>query len=190
MDKNIVRKAREYAVSEINKFGSPSKDLFELSENKAIEIAKDFDVNIDIVKIGVYLMDVKLGQAIKENRITEHIKMSVDATKEFLNEFEITDDEKGKILNCVEAHHSQIPFICKEAEICCNADCYRFIHPRGVFTYLNILGRRFDNIDACLEQVEKKMEEKHNALSLDVCKKELEKYYQEFKKFINASRLK
>lgn len=134
-------------------------------------------------------MDVKLGQALKENRITEHVQMSVDATKEFLNKFKVSDDEKNKILNCVEAHHAQVPFICKEAEMCCNADCYRFIHPRGVFVYLNILGRRFDNVDACLEQIEKKMEEKYSALSLDICKKELEEYYQIFKKFIKNSHL-
>ncbi len=190
MDKNIVQKAREYAISETEKFGTPIMDHFKLSENKALELAEKFDVDIDIVKIGVYLMDVKLGEAIKEGKAPEHIQMSVDATKEFLKDFEISNEEKDKILNCVGAHHAQIPFTCKEAEICCNADCYRFIHPRGVFAYLNLLGRRFDNIDNCLNQLEKKMEEKYSILSLDVCKEELEEYYQEFKRLIKGSYLK
>ncbi len=187
MDQNIVQKAREFAISETEKFGTPIMDHFELSEKKALELAEKFDVDTNIVKVGVYLMDVKLGEAIKNGKAPEHIQMSVDATREFLSEFEISDKEKDKILNCVGAHHAQIPFTCKEAEICCNADCYRFIHPRGVFAYLNLLGRRFDNIDDCLVQLEKKMEEKYNVLSLDICKEELEKYYQTFKKFIKNS---
>ncbi|MCD4704894.1 hypothetical protein K8R66_02340 [bacterium] len=190
MDRNIVQKAKEYAISETEKFGTSIMDHFELSENKALELAEKFDVNIDIVKIGVYLMDVKLGEAKKSDKLTEHVQMSVGATKEFLSKFNISDEEKDKILNCVGAHHAQIPFICKEVEICCNADCYRFIHPRGIFAYLNLLGRRFDNVDDCLKQVEKKMEEKYNALSLDICKEELEEYYQKFKRLIEDSKLR
>ncbi len=52
MDKNIIQKAREYAVLEIEKFKAPAMDHFKLSENKAIEIANNFNIDVDIVKIG------------------------------------------------------------------------------------------------------------------------------------------
>ncbi len=85
----------------------------------------------------------------------------IDATKIFLEKYPLTKEEQKKIINCVEAHHKGVKFNCVEAEICANADCYRFLHP--------------------------KMNEKHKILSLDICKKELEPYYQEFKKLFEKA---
>lgn len=159
-----------------------------MSEKKALELAKALEADENIVHIGVCLMDLKLGQAIKEGKVKEHVKMSVDASKEFLEKFDLSEEEKKKIMNCVEAHHGTIPFICKEAEICANADCYRFIHPKGVFEFMSVLSKRLDDKDERLNQLEAKLEEKHNTLSLGMCKKELEEYYQMFKKLIADAR--
>ena len=76
-------------------------------------------------------MDIKLGEAKKEGCLKEHSKISADATKNFLQQFDINDELKNKIVNCVEAHHATIPFTSKESELCANADCYRFIHPKA-----------------------------------------------------------
>ena len=38
--KNIIEEAREYAISEIDKYGPPPLVLFEIAEKKAIELAK------------------------------------------------------------------------------------------------------------------------------------------------------
>jgi hypothetical protein len=76
-------------------------------------------------------MDLKLGQAFKEGRSQDHVQMSVDAVRVFLDRFDDLDtSKKEKIINCVEAHHKDVPFTCIEAEICANADCYRFLHPK------------------------------------------------------------
>ena len=130
-------------------------------------------------------MDLKLGQSFKDDKVSQHVQMSVEATREFLNRFDIDEISKQKILNCVEAHHGNTPFKCIEAEICANADCYRFIHPKGFFVFLTILGKRSPNFSDCLTNAEKKMDEKHSILSLDICKQELEEYYRVLKKFID-----
>lgn len=181
---DIIQESKKYALAEIEKFGSPSLVHFEISEKKAIELTEKLGADKKIVQTGVYLMDLKLGQAISENRVAEHVKMSVDAATEFLQKFELDENSKAKILNCVEAHHGKVPFECLEAEICANADCYRFIHPKGFFLYLTILGKRSPIFLECLKSAEDKMDEKYAILSLDICKKELEEYYVTLKKYI------
>ncbi len=188
INEEIIKKAREYAVSEIYKYGTPAIGHLDFSEKKGLELAEKLKADKKIVQLGTILMDLKLGQAKKENRLSEHTKMSAEDSKKFLTQFGINIKLINKIVNCIEAHHGNIPFDSIEAEICANADCYRFIHPRGFFVYLTLLGKRHKNVDECLEQAEKKMDEKHNILSLDICKKELEGYYKTLKGYIKDAR--
>ncbi|MBU2545362.1 hypothetical protein KKC65_02845 [Patescibacteria group bacterium] len=185
---NIIQEAKKYAISEKEKFGTPSLVHFEIVEKKATELAEKLNADKKIALVGVYLMDLKLGQALKEDRLSEHVAMSVEASKEFLNGFDIDDTEKDKIINCVEAHHKDIPFKYIEAEICANADCYKFIHPKGFFSYLTVLGKRYPNFEDSLNQAEKKLEEKYKILSLDVCKNELEYFYEAIRDLIKKAR--
>ncbi len=185
---DIIQEARKYAISEIEKFGTPILPHFKISENRAIELAEKLNANKKIIQVGICLMDLKLGQALKENKLSEHVTMSVESSKEFLDKFDIDDSEKDKIINCIEAHHKTVPFRYIEAEICANADCYRFIHPRGFFAYLALLGKRYSSFEDCLNQAEKKLDEKYEILSLDICKDELEGFYKTFKKLIKEAR--
>jgi len=114
--------------------------------------------------------------------------MSLEAGKTFLNQFDLSEDIKNKILNCIEAHHRGVSFESFEAEICANADCYKFLHPKGVLRYLTILGKKDLDFEDSLNKLEFKMDEKWNILSLDICKKELEPYYKQFKELIKKAR--
>ena len=185
---DIIQEAKKYAISEKERFGTPSLTHFEIIEKKAIELAEKLNADKKIAQIGVYLMDLKLGQALKEDKLSEHVAMSVEAAKEFLEKFDINAEDKNKIINCVEAHHRGVPFKCIEAEICANADCYKFIHPKGFFSYLTLLGKRYSNFEDSLNQAEKKLDEKYQILSLDICKSELEDFYKTFKKLIKSAR--
>lgn len=182
----IIKDARNLALSK----KSPPKILFKISEKKALELCEIFkEADKRIVHIGVCLMDIMLEEALRQGDISRHVEMSVKKTKEFLNEYDLNDEEKSKIVNCVEAHHKGVDFECIEAEICANADCYKFIHPRGVLYYFSLLsGERGGDFVECLDQVEYKLDEKKNILTLDYCKKELEGYYKNFKKYIKDSR--
>lgn len=188
MDMNIIEDSKKLALLEIEKFNMPFPIHFDIAECKAVELIKSESVDQTIVMVGLYLMDLKLGQAFKDGRLKDHVKMSSDAAKEFLKKYDLGGDRVNKIINCIEAHHKEVPFICKEAEVCANADCYRFIHPKGFFAYLNLLGVRNNDFYESLNLAEAKLDEKYKILSLDICKKELEEPYQQLKKLINQAR--
>lgn len=181
---SLIDDSRSYALSEIEEFGTPHPIHFEISEKKAIELAGILNADQIIVQTGIHLMDLKLGQAMKDGDVPSHVRMSVDSARNWLANYDLDEASKNKIINCIEAHHGDIPFSCIEAEICANADCYRFIHPKGIFVYLTMLGERGLSFSECLSVAEKKMEEKYNILSLDNCKKELEDYYHTLKSYI------
>lgn len=178
--KQLVTKAYDYAKEEIEKYGMPTKEHFELSYQKAIWLGNKFNVDIDISKIGVCLMDLKLGQAFKEGTLPNHIKMSADASRMLIDKATISKEDKEKIINCIEAHHGTVEYKWMEAEICANADCYRFIHPKGVFAAVVSFGKRFDNLQDVLKNTKLKMDEKKSIVSLDIVKEELEPYYKQF----------
>jgi hypothetical protein len=185
---DIVKEAKKFAQEEIEKYGMPGPIHFEISEKKAEELAEKLGANRIITLVGVYLMDVKLGEAFQRGRLAEHVQMSVETTREFLEKFDLDKKTKEKIINCVGAHHGQIPFICKEAEIAANADCYRFLSPRGFFALLAGLGQMGLKFEEILNWAEAKLDEKYNILSLDICKQELELYYHQLKKLIKSAR--
>jgi len=190
MMEEIIKKAREYALDEIDKFGTPKIEHFELSFEKGLLLAEKFEGNKDIVALGTILMDLKLGECIKENKIAEHVQRSSEAAQEFLKQFDIEEEVVKKIISCVESHHGVDEYYCLEAEICANADCYRFLSPFGIFNYLILLAGRKMDYDEYLNQLEYKMNEKYKTLSLDVCKEELTGYYLNFKDLIKEARTK
>lgn len=158
----------------------PAPMQLDISLKKVEELANTYNADVNLCLIGVCLMDVKLSEAQKLGKQKEHVKMSADFAREFLKDYDITTEEYDKLINCVEAHHGKVPFTCIEAEICANADCYRFIHPTGVYTFMSVLSKRYDNLKEQVENLKYKLEEKHNILSLDKAKEELEYYYEEF----------
>lgn len=87
------------------------------------------------------------------------------------------EEEYEKISNCIEAHHGAVPYKSTEAEIVANADCYIFIHPRGVFAYKSLLEKRGMAFSEQFRQLYFKLQEKYKLLSLEEVKKELDKYY-------------
>jgi len=186
--KKIIDQAKELAINEIKKFGVPKMEHFVLANEKGQQLATTLDVDRDIVLLGTILMDLKIGQCLKESRLQDHMKESSAAAQEFLEKFNLGGDVLKKIISCIESHHGAKPYFCKEAEICANADCYRFLSPEGFFHGLLIFGRRFSNLDDSLASLEEKLEEKHKILSLDICKQELVDYYINFKNLIQKAK--
>jgi len=184
----VVLAADAVARKEIEQYGLPSLFHYELSMEKAEMLAKKANANVELVKIGLALMDVKIGQAFAEKRLAEHVAMSSDFAKTFLAPYNLSEQEVTVIINCIEAHHGKIPFSYIEAEVCANADCYRFMHPKGVLYYLTTLAKRGGDFSAQINQMEAKYDEKAALLSLSAAKKELEPYKKAIKELINATR--
>lgn len=115
--------------------------------------------------------------------------MSSRVTKEMLKDFAFLDEKtKENIIKCVEEHHGVENFFSIESEIVANADCYKFIHPKGLLYYSSMLGRKFHDFNKELEQLNFKLNEKHNTISLPLVKEELEPYYNFFQKSINEAK--
>lgn len=183
----LVEKAKEFAYSEIEKFGLPTRLHFDISLAKGIEISKALNADERLVTIGVCLMDIKLGEAFAQKKLAEHVKMGVEASNTFLLDFELDEDEKNKIINCIVAHHGTVPFNSLESEIVANADCYRFIHPKGVIHYIGTLTKRNLELEEISKQAEAKLDEKMAILSLEYCKNELASFYHSFKEIFKSS---
>lgn len=184
----IIDQVKELAVSEINKYGVPKMEHFILANEKGQELAIKLGANKDIVLLGTMLMDLKIGQCMKENRLAEHIKDSAAEAQEFLKQCNLNDEVFKKIVYCIEQHHGVKDYYCLEAEICANADCYRFLSPEGFFHGLMIFGNRLPNFNLVLDNLEKKIDEKYNIISLEICRQELEGNYHNFKKLIKEAK--
>lgn len=176
------------ARREIERFGVPDMLLLDISLEKGRWLSRMHDVSANLVDICVAMMDLKLGEAFKDKRISDHIAMSANSADTFLSERNVPNNIKDIVKNAIEAHHGDIPFKFLEAEICANADCYRFIHPKGVFLYLTVLGRRIDSFIGCIDQAEAKMDEKMAIVSLPLVRDELGPIYDNFKRYFAEAR--
>lgn len=185
--KEIIQKAKKLALEEIEKTGYPSVFNFDTSNEKGQEIAIKMGADKEIVILGTILMDLKLGECLIEGKLQQHSQRSAEATRKFLEENNIDEKVIKIVENCVAAHHKKIPYESLEAEICANADCYRFLSPQNIFhSFLSYL--KESDLKSALNHIEEKMDEKWNILSLDMCKNELEKYYLDFKKLIEEAK--
>lgn len=148
---------------------------------KGNELADYYNADREIIQIGLYLMDATGPRLAKKKYERKACWDRCKKTKEILTKYDIDQATKEKIINCVAAHHKDEEFLSIEVEICANIDCYNFIHPRGVFAYCLILKNRFGNdLDKILAQIDYKLEEKYNIISLDRVKEELEPFYKQF----------
>ena len=185
----LVIKADNFIREEIKKYNPDMQFLYELSLNAGIKLAKEYDADENIVRIALAMMDSKLPEASHLGKPKQHIAMSSDATKEILKDIDFLDENaKENIIKCVEEHHGVEKFFSIESEVVANADCYKFVHPKGVLYYSSMLGRRFHDFNKELEQLDFKLNEKHNTISLPLVKEELEPYYDFFQKSINEAK--
>lgn len=183
--KEIIEKAEELSRQET---ADAVRPLFEFATEKGQALAEGLNADKDIVMLGTLFMDIKRKQAVAENREADHIKMGVEVARKFFENFDISEENKQKVYNCIEAHHGDVPFSCIESEISTNADCYKFLHPKGMLHFFSILGSRGQDFSLILDRAEEKLEEKWDILSLDICKEELEPHYKSFKELITKAR--
>jgi len=188
MMEDIIEKAKAWALEEIEKHDHPSLMNFDTANEKGQELAEKINADKDTVLLGTILMDIKLGECFKSENRRDHTKEGAIAAKEFLEDNNVEKEIIKKVVNCVEAHHGEVPFTCKEAEICANADCYRFLLPHNLVSHMARNRGRGKSFEEVVKFANKKLEEKHNLLSLDICKEELEPYYKMFKELIEKAK--
>lgn len=186
VSKEVVNAAKEFFLY-TNPRGFSIKH--KLAEKKLIELCKELKVDTNLALVGFILMDIHALKAFKENRSAEHVKMAVETSKPFLDKINLNDDEKKKILNCIEAHHGEINTICKEAEICKNADCFKFLYPAGIFETIALLGKLQKPLEDSIKYLKFKVDNKYSLVTLDICKQEAEENYKIIKAFLDKVNL-
>ncbi len=181
----LITKVQGLAYQEIENYGTPSKFQVDFTNEKGQWLAERLNANKNIVLLGTLLMDCKLGQAFKEGRLKDHIEMSRQKAEEILSaDNQVTEEEKKNILSCVVQHHGADKFLSLEAEICCNADCYKFASIKGVVGSIkNLRDMPLDNLVTLFLE---KADEKWKALSLDLCKEEVKPQYEAIKAFLRS----
>lgn len=169
---DFLKTVRNFALDQSKEFGNTPIDLhIELSCEVGKNLAEKLGADAEIVQAGTLLMDCALGQAIKEGKQKDHAQMSVDAANKFLSKSNLSENQKENIRYCILQHHGVEKFFSLESEICCNTDCYRFTSVKGFTLATRYLkDMPFEDLIVLLKT---KFSEKSNAMSLDVCKKEL-----------------
>ncbi len=180
--KNFLTQAEKLAYNEFERTGMPLKQHIDLACETGKRLAKELGANVDIVEAGTLLMDCLIGQAIQERKLEKHIEMSLAKVNELLKKSKLSDKQKENIRHCITEHHGSDKFYSLESEICCNADCYRFISIKG-FSYAMRYLREM-SFDDLVNLLEKKVNEKWGLVSLDVCKHELSGQHEILEKML------
>ena len=183
----ITNDLDQVIITEIAKYGMPTLEDYNDIADIAVKIAKQLNADASIVKLGSKLMHAKLGEAIVQKKVHEHTNMALGFALDFFKNYPINDVIKNKVLACIREHQDK-QFSCKEAEICANSHCYSYLLPRKILKMFYNLKNEGYNFDEILLLAEEKVEEKWNALTLDICKKELENNYKKIKEFLELAK--
>jgi hypothetical protein len=115
---------------------------------------------------------------VKEDKLDNHIAMSAQKTDELMKNSSVSPEDKENIMHCVLEHHGVEKFYSLKSEICCNADCYRFVSVKGFMYALRYLRDKDFPFAGIVDILSKKVDEKWNAITLGVVKKELTHQYE------------
>ena len=146
-------------------------------------LAAKSKANSQVVQAGTYLMDCMIGEALRQNRLKNHIEMSANKSSELILNSNISKKDAENIKRCVLEHHGVKKFYSIESEICCNADCYKFVSIKGFSYAMRFL--RDMPFKELIELLKNKVEEKWQTLTLDVCKREIEPQYKIIKNYLS-----
>jgi hypothetical protein len=181
--KKFTKTIEHFVYKEAEKYSAPSKQQIKLSVGVGRELARRLKADSEVVYLGTLLMDCQLGEAFMKGQLSKHVEMSAEKAEELLSEEKnITKLERENIINCVLQHHGSKNFYSIESEVVCNADCYKFVSIDGF-----LIGLRYTRempLGQLIKLLSVKADEKWNALSLDVCRKNLAPQYKLIKKMI------
>lgn len=184
---SFLEDCKKVAEEESERTGIPSKGHIEVANEAGQRLAGLLGADGRIVLAGTLLMDAWLGEAKAKGIQPAHAEYCAKRAGELLARHpEVSDSERENILSCIREHHGREKFHSKEAEACCNADCYRFLSTRGVLA--GIKGFREMPAPEMAKLFLAKADEKWNALSVPECKTELESQYRAIKGFFSELR--
>ena len=183
----LLSTSEQLLQQEIKKTNLPPIENHKICLVYGKKLAQAYKIDLDFIAACLNFMDVKIGQTVQENRRQDHIQMSLDATLKAIRPINLDSKTITKIRGCILSHHGADPYPSIEAEICANADCFKFLHPRGLLVFIADLGRRGMKFNELLNFAKEKIEEKMATISLPEVKPEAKEYYRNLIKLINAA---
>ena len=187
INKKLLEISEELLKKEIEKTDIPPIENHKICLSYGKKLAQIYKVNEDFILACLNFMDVKMGEAFLSNRIKEHVQMSLKATLLALKPLNLDKKLIKKISNCILNHHGAKKYPSIEAEICANADCFKFLHPRGFIAFISSLGKREMSFEDLLKYGKQKLEEKIAIISLPEVKQEAKEYYQLLSKLLGKA---
>lgn len=104
---DIINKVKEEVLKDILKFKEESDDNYDYWEEhikfvyeESIKLAKLYNADINIVKLGALLHDIALIK-----KVGDHIN-GAKIGKEILDKYNIDEDIKNKVIGCIYNHRS------------------------------------------------------------------------------------
>ena len=187
INQKLLKISEKLLNQEIKKTGLPPIENHKVCLLYGERLSKAYKVNKDFISACLNFMDVKIGEAYLKKKLPKHMEMSLEATLKAIKSLKLNPKMINKISDCVLSHHGVKKYPSIEAEICANADCFKFLHPRGVFAFLVSLGKRGIALNEALNYAEQKMNEKIAIISLPEVKKEAKDYYQALMKLVRRA---
>jgi len=179
MSKDIVKLSEMLMRKQTKKNKAPVWLLTELAIEKGKELSKKYNVDERLVLTSLYLAHTVFSPIWKGEIQKNHPKLSSMFVKEYLDKWDVSEEEQKIILNSIEAHHNKVPTESKIAEVVKNAECFKFVTVEGSMIWLNELKLRRVPFEEAVDKVIEKMEQKRKLLTLDDCIKEAEKNCKE-----------
>lgn len=152
---------------------SPGPILNELGETKLRELAARYpDHNHFALWVGAYLADLFITEAISTGDITRHVPMALDYTEQVIANEHISKADADIIREIIRTHHGGEQKHL-ESKLFKNADCFKFLLPRGVFHIFGTMSERSKATDPVAKFAEAmqytmfKVDEKYSLVDLD-----------------------
>lgn len=176
--KDLIKKYKKELYSK----PSPGYILNKITDEKLTQFARKFPHDSEALWLGAYLADLFITEAIAIGDINKHIKMAEEFAFGLMKKNNISETKAEIILEIITTHHGgKQKHI--ESKLYKNADCFKFLDPRGVF---HIFGAYYKNsketFKTAIEYTMYKVEEKYNLVDLDKeTKDEAQELYDHWK---------
>lgn len=175
MRKEIYRKAianaRELMREKTKENKAPAWKLTELTQKVGKDLAKEFNVDTNIVLLTLYLQHLifepTVGGEIQKNHPALSAKYVEDTN--ILEKWNIPEEDRPVILEAIRVHHNKNINSNLTVEVIKNAECQKFVTIEGALIWLHELGIRENDYESSKELVFYKMNQKKELLTLEKC---------------------
>ncbi len=161
--KNLIQTIKKELYSK----PAPGEVLNNLTDKKLNELTKKYKHNSDVLWLGTYLADLFIWESKEGGNIKDHIPMALNYAKKIFKKNDISEDKAKIIFEIIETHHGgKQKYI--ESKLYKNADCFKFLDPKGVFHIFTMFYKNTEeSFKKAIQYAMFKVDEKYKLIDLD-----------------------